>query len=402
MAIGLQLHVADTNATSGTIPISWCVSKETLDYLKEHGVKDPQVVIVVVPAIEGNLADQNYLKEIRYVVPLSDLMTYVEFNTPGKNRIWAFVAKNSRKYAKDDYLCHRGLLSGITDYYSFSILSDDGERWSSNFCLYEIDGKQYRKPDIAAEPLLVDVPKECFAPEPPEWEKAWTNLFFESKCADQCHYRRRRMFAYSVQPFIMFGSTLIRLFLFIIGLLVGARGISFKYLLHPLTYDLRECGIGLFDDGSIFIRETKWTEIFSWWILRKIYLMPLMPIFVIPICILLYFHLWLAVFVIILAFATVAFALFITGLADRYKASIEKFNFGVFFNWFIRLFIVRKADQDKDDQPWYFSSEEETAAIVCDGKKKKPLAIAQLPPKHRTIKLRFFDLKAKICKPFAR
>lgn len=45
--------------------------------------------------------------------------------------------------------------------------------------------------------------------------------------------------------------------------------------------------------------------------------------------------------------------------------------------------------------------ETEFEPLLCDGRDLKP-SIADLPPERRTVHLRFLDLKAKVCRPFAK
>jgi hypothetical protein len=52
-----------------------------------------------------------------------------------------------------------------------------------------------------------------------------------------------------------------------------------------------------------------------------------------------------------------------------------------------------------NDELWYMDKEE-MDTLVCDAN-KKPLNISDLPVKHRTIKLRFLDLKSRVCRPFS-
>jgi len=377
----IELFVSDNDVTSGSIAVTWCVSTETLDLLAERKVQDPQIVICVSP--EGKAYDPR--KEYRKVVPLKDLMTYVEFRVSGKNKITAVVSSKTRKDAKNTYLTkERGL-------YETHVLDCDGEDYAS--WLKRNQDEDDDAKDTLAVPITVNVPRECFAPEPSAWEKTWVNHFFRDKPIDQCSYRRRRLFAYLVQPFIMFALALVKFFLLLGATLIGSRGWSLKYLLHPLTYDI-DSSLGVLFGGSIFIRRLLEDKPSSppphmiWYLVKKFCLLPLMPLIAIPLLLLTYFHvLWvggLVVATLVALFLVVIF--FASGTAkDVFFGAIE--------------LIAKLFGKLSSDDLWYMR-QEEMAMIVCDGRKKN-VSISALPAKKRTIALRFHDLKSKVCRPFS-
>lgn len=233
-----EIKVADADVTSGTIPVSWCLDLETIKKLSDDKVVDPQVVIVVAP--EGSTYSQE--KEYRKVVPLKDLMAYIEFRVPGKNRIWAFIS--SKKDARDAYL------GKSSSRYITTILSTDGERWGYMFNL-DPSGET-RQPDHGSY-LSVDVPEVVFAPEPAQWEKDWVNHFYRNKCVDQCDFRKRRLIAYTGQVLVMLIQLVLRSLLLLVALLIGAKNVSLQPLLHPLQYDMSEAA-AVCGGGTIFVR----------------------------------------------------------------------------------------------------------------------------------------------------
>src|ERR1700722_16333758 len=95
-----ELKIADVDASSGTVPVSWCADTETLKLLSDKDKREPQVVIIVAP--DG--PNYNISKEYRKVVPMQDLMTYVEFRSSGPSKIWGFITLRDKKDAKDRYL----------------------------------------------------------------------------------------------------------------------------------------------------------------------------------------------------------------------------------------------------------------------------------------------------------
>ena len=357
-----KLYVASTEIESGTIPISWCVSKDKLKELARHGVEDPQVILCVVP-------EEHYhpTKEYRKVVPLKDLMTYVEFRHPGKNKIYGVMSFKYKEGARNDYLSktyRRG--------YDTDMLSVDGEDWKPAW-----RGVTHK------HSVSVDVPSDCFAPEPLAWEKAWVNHHFKLKCTDQCHFRKRRMFAYTVQPIMMVFNLVFRLLVLTLAVLVGARNLrEWKRAFKPLTYEWTHL-FEMFKGGTIFVLKPKTEEphniwAFLWWSAKSIWPIVFMPLLTVPL--------------LILAWANAGAALtvlYVIGLALLIIVFVIIAGVLVFST-------IKRRTKKRVKQFWYTEMEH----LVCDGT-SKPTSVSKLPRKHRTIKLRLSELKAMVCRPFA-
>src|ERR1700722_6345770 len=205
-----ELHIADKDITSGTIPVSWCLDKELLAYLAEEGNEDPTVVLIVAP-VQG----YHPSKEVRKVIPMKDLMTYIDFRCPGENRIFGFISTFSK--ARTNSFVRKQNGEWVT-----TVLTPEG-----NVCYY--DGSV----------LTVNVPSECFAKEPSAFEKRWVNFFFRDKAVDQCSFRKRRLLAYTVQPIIFSMLMVLNLFPILAALLIADRGL-FQIIARaaqPLTYN---------------------------------------------------------------------------------------------------------------------------------------------------------------------
>lgn len=378
----LELHISDTDVTSGSIPISWCVDKETLLRLAQDGATDPYILFAIKP--KDNYSRK---KELRKIVPLKDLIAYIDFKCSGENEIHGFITY-SKSFAKE-------FLERNNFEYGNNLFLEDGKLRKKIFILesiYPIQKITYEELDeqsqdlsekLFATPLHVDVPKEAFAKEPAEWEQRWVNHMFRSKPYDQCNYRRRRMFAYGVQPIIILTDIFSRFLFCLAALFFGARKFTISNLLHPLDKSFID-SFDMFEDGTIFLKTPvkKFTDV-----ARFIFFPPL----VLLLTTIHYFHLWIyaersAIIVIILTTIILLLTGFITGVLSavikKLYNRIPKFN-----------------KHKKDDQAW-FLDEQEMDLIICNGE-KKPLKVSQLPSKHRTFKLRFQDLKSKVCRPFS-
>ena len=224
---------------------------------------------------------------------------------------------------------------------------------------------------------------EAFAPEPFAWEKEWVNHFFNNKSNDQCHFRRRRLFAYTIQPVLMFLQMQFRLLVTLMALLIGSKNFSLKPLLHPLAYDL-DSQINILGGGSIFIKNIEpfnktsdFNQILKWW-LRKYYLIIFMPLTGIILGLLTYLIIINPLVVIsVIGSICVVITLLVSLMLGFHKniwAKIESLN--------------------------KIENEEELCYLTCSPE-KTPFTIKNMPFKKKTIKLRYQDLKSKICKPFS-
>ena len=382
----LQLQIADANISGGSVAVAWCLDHEVLNELAKKGVVDPQVIIVVAPTKNYHLS-----KESRKVVPLKDLMTYIECRASGKNKIYGLISMRQAKEAREHYLAKE---DGA---YRNNVLDYDGETYSSRLLgvedEYDIEKKTYK---YLSPPLEIEVPKGVFAPEPSAWEKSWVNHFFRQKVVDQCDFRRRRLFAYLVQPFIIGFFNLVRSIILLAGLLTGARNLSLKYLFHPLTYGLKDT-FEIWEKGSLFIQRLPEDESESTdlkfltpsYAFRSFWAFLFMPLFSIPIVWLLLHHhpvvagliAFVPVFIIVI-FCLMAY------LVSRGNASIL---FNKAWNGLNNLFT--------SDKLWYLD-QDEVQFITCTND-KKPTTYKSLPARRKTIRLRFQNLKTKVCKPFS-
>jgi hypothetical protein len=369
-----QLQIANTDITNGNAAVSWCVEPADLKQLSDAKVFDPQVVIIVAPV-------ENYSKkrEYRKVVPLKDLMTYLEFRSAGKNNIWAFISFAGKKVTHDEFLgkTSRGY---ITD-----LLSSDGSGWSYIFL---VQADNTRRPELNSETLSVMVPANAFAKQPPAWEQAWVNHMFSDKPQDQCEYRRRRIFAYTLLPIGMFFNMVIRTFLLFLSSLWLSRGMSLQSLLHPLRYDLSEA-TAVLRGGSWAISHLPEDDhalvLTPSYLLRKLWKAPLMPLVWISLLLCLRFHFFaLVLFIVVCIFLTAALIVFLASGGA-----------GKVWNVLSSLF----SGKEKDEL-WYLD-QEEVEAITCTPGMQPRTSIGALPAKYRTVKLYFQDLKSRVCRPFS-
>jgi hypothetical protein len=377
----LELHIGDKDISSGSVPISWCVSKDTLDALAKEGVTDPMIVICIAP--QGNR--YHIKKETRYVLPLSDLMTYISFNTAGDNKVFAFISKKGKKSATNSYL-----YKNDNQYISW-MLNYSGEDYGGKDDLYD------------AKPIDVSVPDEMFAKTP--FDASWVNALYSDKVVDQCHYRRRRIFSYSIQPllyllFAFFPKFLLTLF----SILILDRGTfetagQFSKWGSPPTFETMQ-GTLLYINNNINMKAPH-TAFLGF--LAKIIAFPLMPIFY-PFYLIMFLshHMFLLgqVALIVLGFCI---AIFIVIMLAYLISSLFVEGIDILIpQWIVKLLSSLFLGKNKEPEFWYMKQDEQEAIICTGDKMNKPIALSSLPASKRTVRLHYLALKSKVCKPFSR
>ncbi len=282
-------------------------------------------------------------------------MTYIELPFAGSCKLMAFVEDScSFKEAKALYMDRRV-----------------GGRYNEDILDYYMDEYRYKDDICSAAPIMLEVPNEIFAKEPSEWEKAWVNWWSPKAVANQCDFRKQRMFAYTIQPLLFLIGYAMQIIFSVAALLFGARAFTFQPLLHPLTYNVDDKSVHLFRKGSIFLN-TKG----SYW--DTIKYLPFMPVVVIMILLLItgdYTSSMFACIVLELILTLCAVVGVATLVEDRMKKK--------------KLTAI----------PW-FLDEEETSLLVCNGQ-NKPMTVDRLPSRHKTLRIRFEAFKAQVCRPFS-
>lgn len=356
-------------AQSASILIKWCTDKTTLEKLKGMGVLNPHILLV--NAVGG--------KEIsRLLVPLKQAMEYVRFQTHGRNTIYATIV-----WADD------GKPSTLWDIYATDVLDCNG---SFHYNMDSYQGFGFTTTEFAG--IDVVIPQELFAKAPPRWLERWVNLWYETKTRDQCHFRKRMIPAFTIQPPLVLLWLILRSLIGVAAvmfwiLLIGMRGINLKPLIHPWRQKLEWVWVGRKE--TIFLRDLRDKKGEEFY---QLYILPLMPI--VPVILFMFSFL---IFAGKLKYTTenavyssLYMSMIITGFLVICGAIIDAISHLISYMPVKPLEVKREEYKQKYDGFGY---------LLCDGG-DLPANLNALPPKRRTIHLRFMNLKAKVCKPFAR
>lgn len=399
------LNIPDLDATGGSIPVSWCLDAETVKYFMESYKTEPNVLIVVAPKNGYSIR-----KETRYVVPLKDLMTYITFKRPGANRIYAMVFGMTLKAMR------RKFLTRSEKSYEHQVLEHDGEDFNDGGDPHYTSYYGLAK---VRSVLNVDVPQEIFAPEPSEWEKSWVLWLVSDKGVDQCDFRKRKIFAYTLQLPIFAADYLLRTFVTFVAASFLMKGTTLKFLKSPLQLAAPET-LEMFSQPSLVLAKKShqaWRlkdgdslSLKNWFFMwlgkaKRYFGVVLMPFtwIVLGLGYALFgskFFMFaalvlvgsLAVLVLGSMLLTVAFII-VLACTDSYLKIREK-------KARIKKEIDSKGEVPEKVKPIFTA--EDIEWIICNPINTQPsyVKIESLPQAKRTLKLRFQHLKSKVCRPF--
>lgn len=364
----VKLFVESTNLHSPVAAVRWCVDKNAVNKLKEWGVRNPHMLFVI--AREN---DNEFRQVDQKVVPLDQAMEYIEFHSGGKHRIfgclvWGDTKELIRYFGR--YHHHKALL--VDSKGDFHKPSDHSHS------------------DLDFGSVDVVVPDGYFAKEPAAWEKWWVNLWYESKPVNQCHFRRRRLLAYSIQPLVVLGYVLCRTSLslahILVLLLIGTRKIQYQAIFHPFIYDRWDAAPDKL--SSVFLENSSGVERHPIYFLS----IPLVQLVILGLLGLVSWGLhklglsigsvllWLLVINVVVVFAAIVVNM-LGGLDKLFPAETEE---------------QRLARKKLELERLYAEYQD----MVCSGVPLQP-SVSSLPSQRRTFYLRFMEFKSKVCLPFA-
>lgn len=402
VAQGLQLAVEQDSVNNAVVKMRWCIDPATLNELKKRKAKNPHLLIIVW--------NNERRREVRTLVPLDRMMHYLQLRYPGENAILATIVWNeSGKYGE----LWEAVFSRSSFGYGWVFVTRQGGRafFREHFDThYHLDATSHA---LARAEVKVVVEKEFFAKEPPAWLKAWVNFWFEGQPRDECHFRKRAIVAFTIQPLVVVPYYLIKsavcflVALFFVSL--TARKINFRPIIEPWQHNPRDVYEDSLDEDPVFFRLLLWPLVpllllaesgMIWFVYgviqKKLAAMPMLALLK-----------WLGIvvageyglmfLVLLLIFAAKAFDRWvIEKLAERLVK---------------RVTAPQKQPAAKKPRParpnramvrqqrWLAEFETRYTPLVCNGDLTPSLNA--LPKERQSLTLKFLDLKARVCKPFA-
>ncbi|MBU4375002.1 hypothetical protein KKH38_00645 [Patescibacteria group bacterium] len=321
----------------------------------------------------------------RQLAPLDRLIEYIPFQRPGENTIFATIV-----WDRDE---------GYFGLWKKYLMRENG-RYKSD--VYHYGGKFLmgfgEKKEFAETKVIV--PKELFAKEYPAWERKWVEFMFSTASKNQCQYRKRRIVAYLIQPFLLLCKFIVNCIITIFLLLCGIRDINFKPLSHLIeeetskiwqntAYGRQDKKFNRYREEfeSVFVYQRNGKK-------RPSFFLPLAPICPTVLFIAFYFinlkwHIFpnfssIVGMVILLTCVLSLSCLVATMLLCIYNL-IEKIVDEIFPE---KSFEEKLHGYDNDQ------------ILICNG--DFSTNIKSLPREKQTIYLKFMDFKRQVCKPLPR
>ena len=387
----MKLHILTNDkmaVDNGTALLSWCVTKEEIDQLRDRNASDPQLLIIIVPT-----EDYRRDRQQRQLIPLSNLQGYVMFHAPGKNRIFAFLITKGN----EELLERRG-----RDDFVFRFLSEDNP---DTFLKPDIiTADEPDEEDIVISPLPYDlldfgvviaydsvdamVPKELFGKPTPEWEVPWlTWMVRDRQIIDECHRRKIRML-YPFQSAAFLIYYLFRILMFGFMFMFGCFRGSLRMFTHPLSLDIPT----VFNDAPYAFDLDKKLM----WILAPF--TPAVPILGMLLGFLMVgnvnasylTHMFLPLIIpAIIVGAIYAVAIVVGGIFLGYHMLVKGRE--SLTEWI--------TSRGKTSDLWYMNDDAMIDLTCMDT--PPPMRYEDIPKERRTFRLRFWKTKSRVCKPFA-
>ncbi len=372
----MELIVGQNEAHQAVVPVRWCLNQEDRDYLaRRDDIGKPFLLMVFAQkcTLPGAAEyEENYWIEYkRELVPLFDVMHYVELPRPGDTTIFAGIV---HEFEDDSMRLRKKIMrEKHTVLDSFS-----GKLTDSSLDKIRILSHQTS--------VSLEVPEEFFAKQPGERLFWWENLWFERKPVNQCQRRRRAAWAYTVQPFAVGIWVAFMVFLRLLCatafLIHGARNIRWHAVPRPFRHTLRYTTS---HDSSVFFRDNSGEP-------RSLWMHLLYPPLVLGVA--------GASF-----FVTVFFGWQILAIAAGVAlVAALLFPRVKFDKWINKLNASRELAraERRDRKRKAYARELEFLSCDVDDPRTLSASPENIPPEKQTIKLRFQEAKAEVCKPLAR
>lgn len=252
----LRIDSADAEVTSPSVPVRWCLDKSVLDELN-LGEKEALYVFLAVRPV----SDESGNRETTTLVLANQLEHYLAFQRPGEYVIAALLLRGvpTKIYPNTTSAAMRTARETLVEAYRNHTIFEYS-REAGKVVVYRAFGYPFTPYPIAV--LEVNVPQECFASEPAAWEKSWVNLLFDEAPYDQCAFRRRRIFAYTLQPlYLLLKLTLgmpCRWLATLVSLVLGWWTVQLKPSTSPFGAGFMDIWAYTFFGDNVYVQGIAW------------------------------------------------------------------------------------------------------------------------------------------------
>jgi len=362
----LELNVKSRAPQAPTVEVGWCLLPGTVEYLHKQGVIDPYILLI---AIDERGQEMRELHQVRKG------MTFWTFTRPGKVTLHAMI-----------------VFSSIGEGRPLQFLTRHGNGYDVTIFLHDQELRNLNRDGIFGHSeveLVLD--EKCFAKEPPAWLKRWVNLAHRGRAEDECHFRKRAIFAFTIQPWAALVYYTVKVITMVcLGLwhvvVLGNTKVNFLAI-WPII-GVEWTATAPYNKTSFWLHPWRW---------------QISPI------------------------ALVAYAFIATVLSGVTGSSPAAdlprlIGIGIVCGYVLILLVycsvayeawqiknpkyadagkrLREAEARRAEQARRM--QEELDYLVCRGGIPRAVSVSSLPRERRTLDLRFAALKAKLCRQFAR
>lgn len=371
LGITLTASLRADGGGDSVVPVRWCVGRELVEHLKRQQITDAHVLIVVTHPVSDTETD-------RYLVPLTNELAFVRFRRPGANIVRAAVVTPLHYGLKT---VRQKILGKDKDGWDYRAMDSLGTVISSYVTAYG-----------STDTLHVEVPAEMFAKEPSRAVRTYvTWLFPRWRFYDECGWRKQKLLAFGLAPFVLVYLLLRELVLLPILLMqsfFGFRGARWGLLVHPLRNPIEVANP---DPGTCRWLEKKDGTDTRW-------LTVLNPVSV--------------AVVVGLGFLIGSLVSWLFGTTDLTGFFI---GLGIMGGVLVLLVVtgerlsrvidrsgaaMRRRKRELEERE-HREALEDLESLVCNGG-PRPATLGAVPRRHRTARLRYQAVKARVCKQFAR
>ena len=399
----LELHVEvdPKGQVDSVTPVSWTITEELVQTIADLHYTNPHVILIVASRHKETYGKKSTIAYKATKVYAIDLRAtpkaYVQFSRPGDNVIIAAVVDLNKEYRLRDV--------------------SEWSRQPSRMYFTVNEKKQILEYlDSFDEPIAsfiqrVNIPKEFFAKPPRKFTKGLVTQFFPAYAVDQCHFKKRVGISVLLSIPVQIYGVFARLVTLLYGLFMLERGMRVKsfFALNPHDFARGFESSFWLEDKNGKSRVSFWKYLSPPALVVYAFLLALavLVLSIIPTVVLLVkyddpfgeFFTWGEF--LITALIGDGIAAVIIGLIWL-VASYDGREFIADAYWWIATRLRNKSlHGEARSEKAKLSAEQQLIAQLTQRAQASATITTPEDVKDNTIKLAFYNLKMKVCKPFA-
>ena len=361
-------------------------------------------------------------------------MTYIPCRRSGKIKINAYIIEGSSNIHTNKSSIKNSILKkdGLCYIWDLDLTNNDK--------LFDVDTNKidsdYTKVITTVESsYTIDLPKEVFGKEMPNWFKGLVNRYLENQTVDECHRNRRIMTFFMFRIWFVFVEIILLELKMILGyftaFMIGFYYINIKRLLHPikdgtnLNYDFLSNDIKGNNILEIIYDFTKTSTILNYvpnkinsisniFVLFSLPLVPLVyTIYVISIGVIFEFSLHLMWMPFVANFIIVSAGVMLVLICSGFWSCIvwlsklitptKHKSEWVITRMFFKCILTITTGFYKFIELFESNKKLKKELLTCNGDANNVTTdIKKIPFKERSINLIYLDIKNNVCKPMRR